>query len=540
MKKLSLILLAVVSLFAVKIQAQDTIYLPNIDGQIDSEVQNTLLAILNDSPDSVQSTKNGQKHVYIFHNVKVNVDSLKAANGDIEDFTNLLDSLQVIDKAMDSVFNKTNNMKLNKLTFKTRKDYNPLDNSSLVETQLANVNVGEDAELYLLQKKNVDTNLYKNKNRYNYMNLKSLTTDKKENSITLAASEDATIIFDTLESISMGEGCGTHIYKGIDGNSLNVTMGSDSYLQIKGLTKLHSLDLYLSDACSVDLDSVDINKLTIHGTGTSSIIMNGHVGELENNKNDDITISGNFKIDSINTEEMATNDGVWTDKTSLNKYFKGKKSGYNHRDIIDVEPKVSFGIMGWSKKVNGIDDLFSGPEGTYSLKMNHSCSWDLGFDVSIYTTSWLTIHTGLDYESNIFRFSNDVNCTKTNSVYRINEDNTVNDPKCKLVARYVTMPLLLQFNVYKDFSIFGGVIGGLNFRTSHTGFKRDYKDDSGKRIEESLGTKYNNFKPVKLDLQFGIAFEDFTIYMKQSLTNMFKDNREMALYPYSFGISFGF
>lgn len=540
MKKLSLILLALASLFAVKIQAQDTIYLPNTDRQVSNEEQTTLLALLNENPDSVQSKVDVQKHVYIFRNIKVNVDSLKATEGDLLKFANMLDSLQVIDKAMDSAFNKTNKMKLNNLTVKARRDYNPLDNSTLLETHLANVNVGEDAELYLLQKKNVDTNSYKNKNKYNYMNLKSLTSDKKENSITLAASEAATIIFDTLESISMGEGCGTHIYKGIDGNSLNVTMGSDSYLQTKGLTKLSSLDLYLSDGCSVDLDSVDIKKLTIHGTGTSHITMNGYVGELDNNKNDDITISGNFKIDSINTEEDATNDGLWTDNASLNKYFKGKKSGYNHRDIVEVEPKVGVSRLGWSREVNSIDDLFSGPEGTYSVKMNHSCSWDLGFDVKINATSWLAIHTGLGYESDIFRFSNDVNCSKTNEVYRINEDKTVNNPKCKLVARYVTMPLLLQFNVYKDFSIFGGVIGGLNFRTSHTGFKRDYKDDSGKRIEESLGTKYNNFKPVKLDLQFGIAFEDYTIYMKQSLTNMFKDNREIALYPYSFGVSVGF
>ncbi|MCH3923797.1 MAG: outer membrane beta-barrel protein [Bacteroidales bacterium] len=540
MKKLSLILLAVVSLFAVKIQAQDTIYLPNTDGQINNAVQTTLLALLNENPDSLQSKTNGQKHIYIFRNIKVDVDSLQSAEGDLLKFANMLDSLQVIDKAMDSAFNKTNKMKLNNLTVKARRDYNPLDNSTLLETHLSNVNVGEDAELYLLQKKNVDTNSYKNKNKYNYMNLKSLTSDKKENSITLAAEEAATIIFDTLESISMGEGCGTHIYKGIDGNSLNVTMGSDSYLQIKGLTKLSSLDLYLSDGCSVDLDSVDIKKLTIHGTGTSHITMNGYVGELDNNKNDDITISGNFKIDSINTEEDATNDGVWKDKTSLNKYFKGKKSGYNHRDIVEVEPKVGVSRLGWSREVNSIDDLFSGPEGTYSVKMNHSMRWNLGFDVKINATSWLAIHTGLGYESDIFRFSNDVNCIKTNEVYRINEDKTVNNPKCKLVARYITMPLLLQFNVYKDFSIFGGVIGGLNFRTSHTGFKRDYKDDSGKRIEESLGTKYNNFKPVKLDLQFGIVFEDYTIYMKQSLTNMFKDNREIALYPYSFGVSVGF
>lgn len=540
MKKLSLILLALASLFAVKIQAQDTIYLPNTDRQVSNEEQTTLLALLNENPDSVQSKVDVQKHIYIFRNIKVNVDSLKATEGDLLKFANMLDSLQVIDKAMDSAFNKTNKMKLNNLTVKARRDYNPLDNSTLLETHLTNVNVGEDAELYLLQKKNVDANLYKNKNRYNYMNLKSLTSDKKENKVTLAKEEDATIIFDTLESISMGEGCGTHIYKGIDGNSLNVTMMNDSYLQIKGFTNLSSLDLYLSDGCSVDLDSVNIKKLTIHGTGTSHITMNGYVGELDNNKNDDITISGNFKIDSINTEEEATNDGLWKDNASLKKYFKGNKSGYKHRDIIDVEPMVGSSRLGWSREVNGIDDLFSGPEGTYSVKMNHSMRWNLGFDVKINATSWLTIHTGLGYESDIFRFSNDVNCSKTNEVYRINEDKTVNNPKCKLVARYVTMPLLLQFNVYKDFSIFGGVIGGLNFRTSHTGFKRDYKDDSGKRIEESLGTKYNNFKPVKLDLQFGIAFEDYTIYMKQSLTNMFKDNKEIALYPYSFGVSVGF
>src|SRR5574344_1924063 len=163
MKKLSLILLALASLFAVKIQAQDTIYLPNTDRQVSNEEQTTLLALLNENPDSVQSKVDVQKHIYIFRNIKVNVDSLKATEGDLLKFANMLDSLQVIDKAMDSAFNKTNKMKLNNLTVKARRDYNPLDNSTLLETHLSNVNVGEDAELYLLQKKNVDANLYKNK-----------------------------------------------------------------------------------------------------------------------------------------------------------------------------------------------------------------------------------------------------------------------------------------------------------------------------------------------------------------------------------------
>ncbi|MEA4968337.1 MAG: outer membrane beta-barrel protein, partial [Bacteroidaceae bacterium] len=165
-------------------------------------------------------------------------------------------------------------------------------------------------------------------------------------------------------------------------------------------------------------------------------------------------------------------------------------------------------------------------------------SWSLGFRYHYKLSKRWSISTGLGYESNIFRFENNVMLTDINGDKRIDFDLSPIETESKLVARYVTLPLFVMFKVHKSFNVHVGAIAGVNFRTSSTGFKRDYEIPNAE-VEERWGKKYDNFKPLKLDVQAGFGWNSVNFYAKYSLIPLFKDNKEIELYPYSVGVSFG-
>lgn len=219
------------------------------------------------------------------------------------------------------------------------------------------------------------------------------------------------------------------------------------------------------------------------------------------------------------------------------KMKKEQKLKYLRNEGGEFIPNFSYGILGWSNRVSSVDDLFSSPSGPYSLKSGSS--WNLGFRYDTKLNKRWTISTGLGYESNIFRFDNNVKLNEINGERRIGfEDDPKIDAESKLVARYVTIPLFIKYKVVKNFYLHFGAIAGVNFRTSSTGFKRNY-DIPNSEVEERWGTKYDNFKPVKLDIQAGFGWGITNFYVKYAVTPIFKDNKEIEAYPFSVGISFG-
>ncbi|MBQ6754365.1 MAG: outer membrane beta-barrel protein [Bacteroidales bacterium] len=238
------------------------------------------------------------------------------------------------------------------------------------------------------------------------------------------------------------------------------------------------------------------------------------------------------RFDSWDRMEEYTNDGK-TEKHIIKHKDKGFQ-WWSH----DFSLQLSYGPLSWSR-MNSSDDLFSSPSGDYALKFWSGQRWMIGFYTTFFPKSWVSIHTGVLYQSDVFKFRNNVDWDG-NGTEKITPTNVSNESK--MVARYVDIPLILGFNVGKawnsSFAIDLGVIGGLNFRTSHTGFKTSY-DNNGKHIEESWGTDYNNFNKLKLDAHLGIKWGEFQIYCEQALTPLFKDNKEIKVYPFSFGIMLG-
>ncbi|MBP3254396.1 MAG: hypothetical protein J6M30_07795 [Bacteroidales bacterium] len=206
---------------------------------------------------------------------------------------------------------------------------------------------------------------------------------------------------------------------------------------------------------------------------------------------------------------------------------------------IKCEPKkrimssgwiFGYGYLNWSN-----DGFFSTPDGSDAYSLKWSDKWDIMYRFTFFPDNAVSLTTGIGIQSNVFRFEDGFD------IYPY----TVNTPasgyskdKCKLVARYITVPLIADFHVAKHFSIHAGVIGGINYRNSHTGFKRNYRIN-GEKTEQSTGSSFKEFNAFKADAMIGIKLYGLTFYASHSLTDMFKDSYGKEMQPFAFGVMLG-
>lgn len=302
-------------------------------------------------------------------------------------------------------------------------------------------------------------------------------------------------------------------------------------------------------------DIIDINDPTkVKRTKSIAYSIENDVTNAEDNAATNI-IKDTFKLSSLlEAFDNDYNDSIYNTSEEINiekpniKIFQPNNEGKNitkERWYDETYVYKNFGLqfgygrLNWSKKVSNVDDLFASPQNQYTLRNGNS--WTMGFRYEFkfgWTHRW-KISTGLGYESNIFRFDNNVKLTDIGTEKRIGfETNPAIDAKSKIVARYITLPLFVKVRVVKSLELHVGAIAGVNFNSSSTGFKRNYNSPNGE-VKERWGYKYDNFKPLKLELQAGFGWNVFNFYAKYAVTPLFKNYREIVVYPFSSGISFG-
>jgi hypothetical protein len=313
-------------------------------------------------------------------------------------------------------------------------------------------------------------------------------------------------------------------------------------------TKIDNLIVSLEKDSKISFDNITSRNVYLQGPfGTEAKFESGNIENLTTDKGDGVNVIGNCKIVSIKENaklptaikaigniDIANYDG---NVENIDSKFKIENSDKKCKSGVSFDAQFSFGGLGWNSPIRTVDDLFSSPEGVYDLK--YGFSWNMALKANFTLSKKWNILIGLGYESNIFYFQNNLMLMENgaNKQITFNNDATI-DAESKLVARYVTIPLTASYKIYKDFSIYFGGILGINFRTNSTGFKRDYPIINAE-VEERWGEKYNNFKPIKAEVQVGLGWEWINIYAKYALTPIFKTGKETTLYPYSFGLSLG-
>lgn len=253
-------------------------------------------------------------------------------------------------------------------------------------------------------------------------------------------------------------------------------------------------------------------------------------------------ITGLVKNITINSTEFKDNDTISLPKEELNKELKedlsqfftteekNKKTKKQKKVLFNSELAIGYGYLNWSE-----ENLFTLPTQASNYHLNWSSRWDILINMTFFPEHLFSITTGIGYQSNIFNFSNgfdnyNFTTNPTTNNYSIEEN--------KLVARYITVPLLLRVNFNEDFRIYFGAMGGINYRCDHTGFKRSWIEN-GEITEQYSGASFKNFNTFKADAMFGFGYKDFSFYVSHSLTNIFSTNFPEYKAPFSFGFFVG-
>ncbi|MDD2488847.1 MAG: hypothetical protein PHD62_05235 [Bacteroidales bacterium] len=346
-------------------------------------------------------------------------------------------------------------------------------------------------------------------------------------------------------NITLKEGAKVMIDSEIKGETRSYYLFNNAELIFNNKVEVNELEVSLNNASKAMFKNLKADNLFIQGNGSSELEINGEIEKLNRYKYDDINITGDNKISSIKEKKLKTleltlpilNVEEENDNSNLkvtNKYKSGKELD---RDKINIGFVFNYGILNWSKRVGKVDDLFSSPGNEYALKYSDNGGFGLKFKYK--PTRKVLITTGVGMEYNSFSFANNLMMTNNNGDKRLAyETNLAIDAESKLVANYITIPLHVQYFFYKKFSIHAGGIFAINYRSSSTGFQRVY-DTPNAEITEKWGRNYDNFKPIKLEVQAGIGWSICNLYVKYSLTPLFKDNKEIAVYPFSVGFSLG-
>lgn len=218
-----------------------------------------------------------------------------------------------------------------------------------------------------------------------------------------------------------------------------------------------------------------------------------------------------------------------TDEISVNVEKKSRKK-WSTNTILTCDLVLGYGYLNWAQ-----NNPFSEPAGSDAHSLKWSNRWNIMLAFKLFPDNPIYLSTGIGYQSNVFNFENGL------SLYPFTDGEIPTDigrKKSKLVARYITVPLMLNFRLAKRIELHIGAIGGLNYRNSHTGFKASYTENGEKR-EMSTGSSFNRFATFKADAFAGIEFYGWTFYVSHSLTDMFDSSYPKELYPFSFGVMLG-
>lgn len=118
-------------------------------------------------------------------------------------------------------------------------------------------------------------------------------------------------------------------------------------------------------------------------------------------------------------------------------------------------------------------------------------------------------------------------------------DTLNNYTKNKLNATYLTVPLLLEFNTNakfsKSFYFSAGVVGGVRIGSS---LKRKGEIAGEKFVQKVKGTQGLN--AFKLDALVRVGYSHWGAFASYSLLPLFDEDKTVAVYPLTFGLSFTF
>lgn len=183
------------------------------------------------------------------------------------------------------------------------------------------------------------------------------------------------------------------------------------------------------------------------------------------------------------------------------------------------------------------------PDTAEYLEVNTNKSYEFVFNIAQLgvpiVKHRIGLVTGVGFKWNNYKFNNPqvklLSRTDTASYLQYEIDTVKNYQKSKLTVSYLTIPLMLEFQIpiQKDpLYLSAGVEAGLKLG-SHT----KMKTTSGSKTKDKSDF---HVSPYTLALSARLGYGSFGIYGNYSLQTLFKDEKGPELYPFTVGVTLNF
>ena len=257
------------------------------------------------------------------------------------------------------------------------------------------------------------------------------------------------------------------------------------------------------------------------------------------------------KINLKNGGLIMNDEGIFVippdtgDSTRSIELKLGNNGGVHFNDSKNPKPpadsqtlKTSWFTLdiGFNNLLNS-DNKFDMPTGYENMNLDGGKSthvyWGIAEQgVNLYRYKLRLVYgVGLTY--NNYRFTENVVLNENSDPLQANIDSVRNYSKNKLVAKYATFPLYLNFESkpFKKKQSFKLAIGG----------EFSYLMNSYQKLKEDRNKDKNyddfNLEPVRYSAVARIGYGGFNLFVNYGLTELFKENKGPKVTPISFGIS---
>lgn len=347
----------------------------------------------------------------------------------------------------------------------------------------------------------------------------------------------------------------------IDMDIVSIDASGASEIELSGVAR--ELVFEASGAADVKASKLQATDATADASGAAHIRLNASGKVISTTSGaGDIDLSGNPTVIENDDEEMNVKSWKEDNKTivkagsvivEVTDGDSTKVSIGGHNLIVDDEGNVKWERnrthkfnghwAGFELGVNGYvtDDFNTDIKGEYdflNLKYEKSIEVNINFfeqNFNLYDNKFGVL-TGLGLRWNNYRFEDNIVLEDDEPTIAGYPDNSRDWRKSKLVANYLTLPVLFEyqsnrFSRRNSFHVAAGMVMGWRYAT-HT--KMLYFDN-GRQKPKQRDDFY--LRPFRYDATVRAGWGIVNLYASYSLNSLFKDGRGPELYPFAIGIT---
>jgi len=236
--------------------------------------------------------------------------------------------------------------------------------------------------------------------------------------------------------------------------------------------------------------------------------------------------TGDTIISRTETQELIQKkedeSSILYDGSNYNFIFSWKKKKY----LSPHWTGFGMGFMNYSDK-----DI---PYGKLKMSSSHNFTVNLfDYHKQIGRSNWLVV-SGLGAEWSRYHFEDNAALTKVDGVTSfVPAPDGVDYKSTKLLAYYITVPLLLEYQV-SNFHVAGGVVGFFKYYSKS---QVKYYEDNNKHVQ-NMGRDLN-IRPVDLRFRLQAGIDNISVYGYYAPFSMFSKDKGPDLNTYTIGVMLG-